>query len=353
MVHSTQKAELNIRITEKLDEILKYLHLGINLPILPELHKYILVDFKSFKAKAILLEKEINKNRFGKNTDKVVGIVLVYDDQGSTLYFGYFGVYDHDAYKIEFLVDELIEYARRNKYKEIRGPINIPTVIYGWGFMVEGSSKDLFVGCPINPPIYQETFLKKGFYVKFEENRYYTVGLKMDPHKLPGYDFTEYEYINPGKEGIWDVIDEILRLHIEYQPPSAQITPKNSLNLKFLVDFIFSYGREWMVWVVYHKPTEKIVASGYLVPNIFHTDKHGRLDSVSFHDWVVDPIHRRKGLALLMYGETSLRAFNRKTKSFYRWGYWPVGAENIANQKAAEKMGGFKSKTHLILEFKF
>lgn len=353
MQDSRLRAELDASIIEEPEEILRYLHLGINIPILPELYKYIITDIRSFNAKAILLEKEINENRFNENADKVVGIVLVYDDQGDTLFFGYFGVYDHDIIKIEFLIDQLINYAKRNNYKIIRGPINIPTVIYGWGFMVEGSSKDLFVGCPINPPIYQETFLKKGFYIKFEEDRYYTVGLKMDPHKLPGYDFTEYEYINPGKEGIWDVIDEILRLHIEYQPPSAQLTPKKSLNLKYLVDFIFSYGREWMVWVVYHKPTEKIVASGYLVPNIFHTDKHGNLDSLSFHDWVVDPDHRRKGLALLMYGETSLRAFNRKTKSFYRWGYWPVGAENIASKKAAEKLGGIKRKTHLILEFEF
>ena len=56
---------------------------------------------------------------------------------------------------------------------------------------------------------------------------------------------------------------------------------------------------------------------------------------------------------MLMYGETSLKGMNRKTNNFYRWGYWPVGAENIANKKAAEKMGGFKSKSHLILEFKF
>jgi hypothetical protein len=352
MLNSPQKAELNIRITENLEEILKYLHLGINIPILPKLQKYILEDFKSFKVKALLLEKEIDIKKFHTNTDKVVGIVLVYDDQGSTLFFGYFGVYDHDTYKIEILVDELVKYAKRNNYKEIRGPINIPTVIYGWGFMVEGSSKDLFIGCPINPPVYQEILLKNEFYVKFEEDRYFCPAIKMNPHKLPGYDFTEYEYVNPGKEGIWDVIDEILRLHIEYQPPSAQITPKKSLNLKFLVDFIFTYGKEWMIWVVYHRPTQKIVASGYVVPNIFHTDKHGRPDSISFHDWVVDPNHRRKGLAMLMYGETSLRGVNRKTNNFIQWGYWPVGAENIANKKAAEKMGGFKSKTHLILEYK-
>ena len=353
MLDSSLRAELNARIIEEPEEILRYLHLGINIPILPELYKYIIADIRSFNAKAILLEKEINENKFNENADKVGGIVLVYDDQGDTLFFGYFGVYDHDIIKIEFLIDQLINYAKRNNYKIIRGPINIPTVIYGWGFMVEGSSKDLFIGCPINPPIYQETFLKKGFYIKFEVERYYNVVLKINPHKLPYYDYTEYEYVNPGKEGIWDVLDEILSLHIKFQPPSAQLTPKKSLNIKYLVDFIYSFGSKWMIWVVYHKPTKKMVACGYVIPNIFHVDKHGNLDSFSFHDWVVDPDHRRKGLAMLMYGESSLRAFNRKIKNFYRWGYWPVGAENIASKKAAEKLGGIKSKAHLILEFEF
>jgi len=106
-----------------------------------------------------------------------------------------------------------------------------------------------------------------------------------------------------------------------------------------------------MIWVVYHKPSKKMVASGYVVPNIFHMDNKGRMDSISFHDWVVDPKHRRKGLAMLMYGETSLRGMNRKTKNFIKWGSWPVGSENIANKNAAEKMGGIKNRAHLIMEY--
>ena len=91
-----------------------------------------------------------------------------------------------------------------------------------------------------------------------------------------------------------------------------------------------------------------MVSCGYVIPNPFSKDSKGRLDSISFHDWVVDPDHRRKGLAMLMYGATSLHVFKDKI----RWGSWPVGAENIANAKAAEKMGGKKDRTHLILEYK-
>jgi len=171
MLRPHLKSELSTRFITDKEDIIRYLQLGTNYPIIPEFHKYILEDLKSYNAKAILLEKDINIVKFKEYTDKVVGIVLVYDDQGDTLFFGYFGVYDHDKKKIEFLVDALIEYAKQNKYKNVRGPINIPTVIYGWGFMVEGSNKDLFIGCPINPPVYQNVFINKGFYIKFEEDR--------------------------------------------------------------------------------------------------------------------------------------------------------------------------------------
>ncbi|MFX0135254.1 MAG: GNAT family N-acetyltransferase [Candidatus Hodarchaeota archaeon] len=352
MLESDLKSELSTRVLNNTYEILKYLHLGINIPILPDFYKYILEDLNSYEAKAIILEKNMNEDIFKTYIDKVVGNVLVYDDQGDTLFFGYFGVYDHEETKIEFLIDELIEYAKNNNYKAIRGPINIPTVIYGWGFMVEGSTKDLFIGCPVNPPIYQEIFLKKGFNIKFEINRYHVPAMKLDPHHLPNYDFTEYEYVTPGKERIWDVLDDILKLHVEFQPPSAQITPKKSFNFKYFFDFIYTFGKEWMIWTVYYKPTGKMVASGYVTPNIFHKDRRGRMDSISFHDWVVHPDHRRKGLAMLMYGETSLRGINKETKNYIKWGYWPVGSENNASIQAAKKMGGVKSKAHLILELK-
>ena len=345
--------KFTIRIVDSPSEILKYLHLGISIPILPELRKYILADIKSYRAKALLFENNIETEKFKSTTEKVEGIVLIYDDGGEILFFGYFGIYDHNREKIDFLINQLIKYARVNNYKKIRGPINIPTLIYGWGFMVEGSSKDLFIGTPVNPPIYQKLFFQKDFYIKFEEDRYYVPALKLNPHNLPKYDFTDYEYVNPGKDQIWNIIDGMLSLHIIYQPPSAQITPKKSLNLKSFVDFIFTFGKEWMIWVVYYKPTNEMIACGYVIPNIFHKDKYGRLDSISFHDWVVHPDHRRKGLAILMYGETSLRGINKKTNNFIKWGYWPVGAENKANKSAAEKMGGIKKKSHLILEYSF
>ena len=363
----TEKLALNTRILLNKSEIIKYIHLGISIPILPQFHKYISDDLDIYDAKDIILEEKVEQKNFGKKTDEIAGITLVYHDDTDILYFGFFGVYDNDVEKIDFLINDLIKYAIERNYKYIRGPINIPTMIYGWGFMAKGSKKDLFIGSPINPPIYQEIFFKKGFKVLFQEDRYEMPALRMDPHKVEklinlginSWNYKEnifdtgdyeYEYINPGKEGMMKVKEEFLELNAKYMPPSAQITPKKSSGFDSLIDFIFKYGADWMIWIVRHKKTNQMVANGYVIPDIFSNNKKGELNSISFHAWVVHPEHRRNYLAMIMYGFTSLLGINRKTPHYINRGSWPVGAENIANGNAAKKMGGKKDRSHLILE---
>jgi len=176
----TEKLTLNTKILTNKSEIIRYLHIGINIPILSEFHHYILDDLKIYDASAIILEEKGDNKNFGEITDEIVGITLVYHDETDILYFGFFSVYDHNIVKINFLLNALIEYAIDKNYKYIRGPINIPTMIYGWGFMVKGSKKDLFIGSPINPPVYQEAFFKRGFKVLFQEDRYDMPALRME-----------------------------------------------------------------------------------------------------------------------------------------------------------------------------
>jgi len=365
-----EHSELYIEILTNHDEILDHLHLGISIPILPEFKKYILGDIKAYNAKAIVLEKNINRKNFRYKTDTTIGNVLIYDDGGEILFFGFFGVYDHDSKKIKYLIDKLIEYAKVHNYKKIRGPINIPTVIFGWGFMVEGSKKDLFICSPINPPIYQKIFFEKGFKVLFQEDRYEVPALKMDPHKNKRlismgintgnykndiFDTGDYpyKYINPGKEELLKIKKKIAEMYFKYMPPSAQITPRKLHNAENIINFIDEFGSKWMMWIVRHKKTNQMVANGYVIPNIFHKNNKGELDSLSFHSWVVHRDHRRKYLTMLMYGLTVLQAMDKKTPHFIRGGSWPVGSENIANASAARKMGGKKDRSHLILEYSF
>ncbi len=46
-------------IIEDPEIIIKYVHLGTSLPVLPEFHKYILGDIIGYNAKAIFLRKNI------------------------------------------------------------------------------------------------------------------------------------------------------------------------------------------------------------------------------------------------------------------------------------------------------
>lgn len=334
------KKKLSTRVLTDSSEILTYLQLGTSIPILPNLSKYIINDLEYFKASSILLLEGGNP----------AGQVLIYDDERETLFFGYFGVLNHNSVKINFLIDELIKYAKEKEYKFIRGPINIPVIIYGWGFMKEGSLENLFIGKPVNPPIYPNTFLKKKFYVKSEQVTW--LGSRMprfDPWKLKKYDFSDYEYFYPN-----DITDfkkyktEFLRIHAENLPSSAQITPNVSGVFDSYADFVFRYGFNFMIFFVKFKPTEKIVACGAYLPNPFRKDSKGNYDSCVIYTWAVEPKHRRKGLGMLMYGATSQLLWKHKIKC----GIGPMPKSNTANMGFAIKLGGVISRTHLIMEFK-
>ncbi len=352
MIIQKEAKSFNVRIITNPKEILRYLQIGINIPILPKFQKYVIRDIKNYRATAIILEEDISTDLFTEEEiDKVVGTSLIYTDNGDILFFGFFGVYDHDPEKIDFLIEVILNYAKESNFKYIRGPINIPTCIFGWGFMEKGSCKELFITLPVNPPMYQERFVKKGFYVKFRELHYHGTAWKLNPRKLKDYDFSDYEYMNPGKEGMLHLKNKFIKFHKMYLPLDSRITPNISGNAENLFDFIFENGEPWMIWVVYYKPTREIAAFGYCIPNPFSLDKKGRLDSVNFHSWIVHPIHRKKGLTKFMYGETSLRAM--PPKGSIRKGGGPVGSKNIANRSASLNLGFNYNRSHVILEYNF
>ncbi|MFX1314869.1 MAG: GNAT family N-acetyltransferase [Promethearchaeota archaeon] len=333
------KGKLSIKILEDSTEILKYLQLGISIPIWPEFNKYIRNDLEYFNAKSIILQEDKNP----------IGNVLLFNDDESIVYFGYIGVLNHDPNKISFLIDRIINYAKNNNYKFIRGPINIPVIIFGWGFMKEGSFESLFSTKPVNPPIYQNKFQEKGFYILHED---YTLArsrlIRFNPWKLKQYDFSDYEYFNPkDMEELFKYKSDLIRIHLENLPPTSRITPNVKGVIDSYFDYVFNFGYKFMIFFVRYKPENKIVACGTCLPNPFRKDAKGNYDSCIIYSSVVEPEHRRKGLGMLMYGETARQMWKKKIK--YICG--PIPTDNINTIAYAKKLGGIHSRTHLILEY--
>lgn len=339
MLESELKKRVNLRILDDPNEIIKYLQIGINIPILPELIKYILHDLNYFLAKSMLLIEDGNP----------LGNVLLFDDRGDSLYFGYFGVINHNENMIEFLIDGIINYANENNYKLIRGPINIPTIIFGWGFMKEESLENLFIGKPVNPPVYQKSFIKKGFNVIHEVNTWEGTFPRLNPWKMKQYNFEKYEFFYP--ENFDEFIkykSEFLRLQAENLPPSARFTPNTAGVIENYAKFIYEFGHNYMIFFIRYKPTNEIVACGACLPNIFRKNNKGYYDSIVYYTWAVNPSHRRNGLTMLMFGASSLLLWKDKI----RYSSGPIASTNIANTEAARKLGAAKGRTHMVLEYK-
>ena len=132
------------KIIENIEQIIKYLPIGTNIPVDDRFKEYIERDFKELDVKSIILQKE----------GKTIANTIIYHDQRKILFFGFFGVLDDRQVYISLLVQKIIEYAKKNQFRTIRGPINIPTIIYGWGFLKRDGLVDLSLAKPVNPPIY-------------------------------------------------------------------------------------------------------------------------------------------------------------------------------------------------------
>jgi len=332
-----KKNKITSKIINNPNEILKKLELGISIPIWPEFHKYILHDLNFFQAKSIVLEYD----------REIVGHTLIYDDMDNNLFFGYVGVKDHNTKIIQYLIDELVKYARKHNFNLIRGPINIPTPIYGFGFMKEGSLDDLFVGKPVNPPIYQKLFLKAGFNVLYEEYTYEGPYLRVNPWRLKNYDFSEYEYFSPNN---WEelMVLKFLRINAENFPDSSKITPKIEKLFDNYADFVVTYGGYYMFFFLRYRPTGKIIACGANVPDPFRKTEKDRYDSFSPYTYAIDKEHRGKSLIVLMVGANSLDTWKKKLR------YSAVLIGNVDDKSGGnimEKMNLAKRRTHLILQY--
>ncbi|MHA2429567.1 MAG: hypothetical protein ACXACC_00905 [Promethearchaeota archaeon] len=350
---------MKVEIINKPEEIVEFLQLGINLPILPKFHKYILKAFEIFKPNAILIRNERRKDKLSKSLiSDVLGICLVFRHE-EILLFGFFGAYNDETNIIELLIKNLLKYARTNNYKYIRGPINIPAIIYGYGFSVKTTFKeigvninDFFIACPISQPIYYQIFLKKGFYEKYTEDFYYMPVIKLNPLKLK-YDYSDYEVLFPGKKNIWSYMNEVLKLHIKNMPKESLITPNSPQYANIIVDFIYDFGKPWMIWLVRHKPTHKIVGTAHIVPNVFgERDSKGRYKTASFQHVVVDKEHQRRGLLIFLYGMGSLKATDKKSGNNLKYGLGIVASNNKPSIAWITKLGGQLFKRSIILECK-
>ena len=339
-----KKNKLDIHFVSDIHEILKNLQLGTTIPIWPEFSKYILFDLNHFHAKSILLTEIIGRGH-------IAGHVLIFYHDRETLYFGFFGVINHGKEKIDFLIKSLINYAQENNFKSILGPINIPIIIFGWGFMEEGSLTSLFIGKPVNLPIYQNLFIQNGFSIKIKEQSWEGYFKRISAEEMNKFDFNEYELFHPKD---WDELmklkDTFLEISARNLTPESIITPDSGNLFENYVDFVKKYGDLFMFLFAKLKKTGQIIGCMACAPNPFSKNDQGNYDSFAPNSIVVDKEHRKKGVSLLLTKTMADQAYERHI----RYSSIPVESrQKISIFLVKFKAGLSHARTHLILEYTF
>jgi len=327
----------NIKIEEQPEEILKWLYLGTNLPVWPEFYPYILHDLKAFQTKSLLLKEEGN----------IAGHVLIFHEDAEILYFGFFGVFNDELKKIEFLLNKLIDYGKQHNFHKIIGPVNIPIPIYGWGFLEKGSVANLYVGKPTNLPIYQEMFFQKGFKVKTKEITLEGPILKPGRKIMRACDIKNYEFFHPKNwEEVLKFKKDFFKLN-ENLPPESVITPGTEYLYENYIKFIRQYGDLFLINLLRYIPDNQIVGCLFCIPNPFRKNEEGDFDSGVAFIILINKKQQKQGLGGLLMLYTA----NEAWKNNLRYNATPFEISSIRSIKLTKKFGFKHKRTHLILEY--
>lgn len=329
-----------IKIVKNPRDILKLLYIGTNMPLWLEFEKYILHDLNHFQAKSLVLIKTLN----------VIGHVLIYHQDKDILYFGFFGVINDIKDIIEILLDNLILYAKKNDFRSIKGPINIPTIIYGWGFMEEGSSKNFFIHKPVNSPIYNQVFFQKGFLVNFKDLSYEGYIQQFPSQFIEKCDFSNYELVHfDNWDDVLNLKKEFFQLNARNLPSESIITPDSGSLFNNYLDFIKQYGDLFMIVFIRYRKTNKNVGCFLCIPNPFSKDENNFYNSFSILSIVLDTKHRKKGLGWLAIKDILDNAWKHHIRYFTTC----IGSNVVSTKEMSLKYGLTLKRTHIIFSYIF
>jgi len=336
-------SEISVEIFENPTKIIQFLPLGTRLPVEKRLENYILHDLKLYDARSIIC--------FKSNTTelKPVGHVLVFNLDKDTLYFGFFGVVQDQQSSISILIRELVKYAKEYGFKRIEGPINIPTIIYGWGFLNEGGDTTPFIGKPINPPIYQKIFIKNNFRVKAVQiSREGPISdLQLDNFR--GVNLENYEIYQPKT---WDEVRSLkyifLRLFAINMPSNSVLTPEPEKLFDKYLEFLKEFGDLFLLIFVRYKPNDEIVGAIIDFPNIFYNKVYNKYNGIVNFALAINREHR-KGHVSLLLGKQMIKNALKNGVSFMSSTY---EERNIATDQLTKNYLNHEiRRKHLILEY--
>ncbi|MCP4762739.1 MAG: hypothetical protein GY870_13250 [archaeon] len=311
------------------DKVFESLHHGINLPVFEALRKHVINEISHLKANSIIM-----RNDWGE----ILGHTIVYDYEG-VLYFGFFAIKNDIRSNCYFLIEELKNLASQRNCHIIRGPMNIPTTIYGWGFSEKDNDPTPFAMAPYNNPVYIDYFKEAGFYVWHRLLR-----LKIKLMKMPfrkKHDIWEPDF-NDRDSWLPIFTDLQKRLY----PPSSCLTPnRNDDTMNYMVDLIQDFGNEFLINFA-NNDEGKTIGLGYALPNVFDIDENSQCCSLVFYGGVIEKEYRKKGIITNM-----MMGFQRKSwANGITNGEWPIGDDNKGALKAGQSIGGKVTRSFSIME---
>ena len=311
------------------NQIFSKLQNGTNLPVMESLKKYIVNEIERMNGFSIIIEN---------GTGQVVGHSLLYE-WDHIMYFAFFSAKNDDVEMINKLMNEIQRIAKEKKCKSILGPVNLPPIIYGYGFAEAGSEPTIFASAPHNNPIYIELFKQRNYTIW---HRVLHFRIPLSPIKLENkWDVHAVDFSKPDE---WK--KDFVEIQVKTFPPSAQITPNRLPAFNDYMEFIQEFGYEEGVLLAHHEG--KAIGAGWATPNPFDLNEKGKCQTLLLFGGAVLPEYQRLGvLKEIVFG-----FYNSISHIGHTFGEMPIADDNVGSCKMAVSYGGKQVRSHVIMELK-
>jgi hypothetical protein len=318
------------------NQIFSNLQNGTNLPVTEALKKYIVSEIERMNAFSIVLEDNSQQdNSQQDNSQQVIGHCLLYEWE-SVLYFAFFQTKNDDVKIISELIDQIIAIAKDHKCTAIRGPINLPPIIYGYGFAEEDSDEDVFATAPFSSPVYIEIFEQRKFSVWHRVLHFRVPLMPISLQKK--WDVGPVDFSHPET---WK--KEFIEIQMKVFPPSAQVTPNRAPAFNDYMEFIQEFGYQEMV--AFARDNGKVIGTGWGTPDPFNLTAKGKCKNIVLFGGAILPEYQKQGVLKEMIFDFA----DKVAKTGIRWGEMPIADDNIGSITMAKSYGGRQTRSHVIM----
>lgn len=207
----------------------------------------------------------------------------------------------HTPEIISYLLITIENYVKEQGYSHLRGPINFPSILGGWGLHLEGESLEDLIEIPRSTPILKDILTSCGFQC---EAKYYMIEYQGDRNLSETFEWVSFEFISwpipklLGHPEILKQLQALIQANFSNRLPDTSAENQMETIIRYLA--AVDHGEDFYV-IVRNKATQEIAGLCVDIPNMFEVWRGKPMTMTNINSLIIAPNYRSKAFSHFIY----------------------------------------------------